>query len=251
MNSHLALKAVKLRRRKLASRMVSLVVVASLGWVLLFFFASLAAMAQPRPPASTSRTAEQNTQSVPDYRIRKGDKLSIKFLYQPELSDASIAVRPDGKISLPMVDEIKVEGLTARELKTALEKAYREILLDPEITVNVIEFVAPHVFVGGQVAKPGSYDLRTGQTLLQVIILAGGFTPDAHRKYVLYARHINERELKVIAVDVTKLLKIGDGKQEIVLQDGDYVFIPNSKLSQFTAIVNAFRVFVPGYGIRF
>ena len=59
-----------------------------------------------------------------------------------------------------MVDEIKVEGLTARELKTALEKAYREILLDPEITVNVIEFVAPHVFVGGQVAKPGSYDLR-------------------------------------------------------------------------------------------
>lgn len=191
------------------------------------------------------------TQPAPDYRLRKGDKLSIKFLYQPELSEAALVVRPDGKISLPMIEELKAEGLTVKELKTALEKAYREVLLDPEITVNVVEFVAPRVFVGGEVAKPGSYDLRAAQTLLQAIILAGGFTDGAHRKQVLHARPINERELKVVAVDITKLLKTGDKKQEIFLQDGDYIFIPNSKLAKFANVVAAFRTLVPGYGIQF
>ncbi|HEX4948225.1 MAG TPA: polysaccharide biosynthesis/export family protein [Blastocatellia bacterium] len=197
---------------------------------------------------TTPQPAEQN---APEYRIRKGDKLSIKFLYQPELSDAGIVVRPDGRISLAMVDEIQAEGLTAKELKKALEKAYREILLDPEITVSITEFVAPRVFVGGQVAKPASYDLRAGQTLMQAIILAGGFTPEAHRKYVLHARPVSDRELKVVAVDVTKLLKPGEKNADVLLQDGDYVFVPNSKLSKFSNIVNAFRAIVPGYGIQF
>ena len=111
--------------------------------------------------------------------------------------------------------------------------------------------LAELVFVGGQVTKPGSYELRTANTLLQAVILAGGFTPEAHRKYVLHARPVSEHELKVVAVDVTKLLKTGDGKQEILLQDGDYIFIPNSKLSKFTAVVTAFRAIVPGYGIQF
>lgn len=195
------------------------------------------------PPASAP--AEQ------DYRIHKGDKLSVKFLYQPELSDAAVVVRPDGKISLSMIPELKVEGLTVKELKAVVEKAYAEILLAPEINITLVEFVQPRVFVGGQVAKPGSYDLRAGQTLLQAVILAGGFTPEAHRKMVLVARPINERELKVEAIDLTKLLKPGAGQPEIFLQDGDYVFVPNSKLSKLTSIVSAFRAFVPGYGIQF
>jgi protein involved in polysaccharide export with SLBB domain len=186
-----------------------------------------------------------------DYQIHKGDKLSIKFLYQPELSDAAVVVRPDGKISLPMVDEIKVEGLTAQQLKKLLEKSYREILLDPEINVSIVEFVPQRFFVGGQVFKPGSYDIRAGQTVLQAIILAGGFTPDAHRKYVLHARQIGNKELKVTAIDVTKILQAGDRKEETLLQDGDYIFIPNSKLSKFNSIVTAFRSIMPGYAIQF
>jgi protein involved in polysaccharide export with SLBB domain len=213
--------------------------------------AQVEAQILPPPVPARSASAAPAPQPSPDYRIRKGDKLSVKFLYQPELSDASIVVRPDGKISLPMVEELVADGLTVKELKTALEKAYREVLLDPEIIVNLVEFVAPRVFVGGQVTKPGSLELRSVQTLLQAIILAGGFTPEAHRKYVLHARPVGERELKVVAVDVTKLLKTGNNQQEIILQDGDYVFVPDSKLSKFAAIVNAFRAIVPGYGIQF
>ena len=205
-------------------------------------------ISKPSPnPANESAVISSNS----DYKIHKGDKLSIKFLYQPELSDAAIVVRPDGKISLPMVDEIRAEGLTAQQLKKQLEKVYREILLDPEINVSIIEFVPQRFFVGGQVARPGSFDLRAGQTLLQAIILAGGFTPDAHKKYVLHARAIGNKELKVVAIDVTKLLKTGDNKEEILLQDGDYIFVPNSRLSRFNAIVTAFRSVMPGYAIQF
>lgn len=218
--------------------------------LLLFAWLSAAGLAQrtPTPPPSRSAAAEQ---PAPDYRIHKGDKLSIKFLYQPELSDAAMVVRPDGKISLPMIEELKAEGLTVKELKTTLEKAYREILLDPEITVNLIEFVAPRVFISGQVIKPGSYDLRAGQTLFQVVALAGGFTREAHRKQILHARPINDRELKVVVVDLTKLLKPGDNKLDILLQDGDYVYIPDSKMAKLSTILTAFRAVAPGYGIRF
>ena len=209
--------------------------------------------AQTPHKSAKENTAPESTlsQTKSDYKIHKGDKLSIKFLYQPELSDAAVIVRPDGKISLPMVEELLVEGLTVKELKTALEKAYREILLNPEITVSLVEFVQPHVFVSGQVNKPGSYELRAGQTLLQAVILAGGFTAEAHRKYVLHARPVGEHQLKVVAVDVTKMLKPKDNKEEIVLEDGDYIYIPNSKLAKFNSIVAAFRSFVPGYGLQF
>ena len=201
--------------------------------------------------AAFAQTLPAPPQPTPDYRVRKGDKLSIKFLYQPELSDAAMIVRPDGKISLPMIDELKVEGLTTKELKTTLEKAYREILLDPEIVVNVVEFMTPRVFVSGQVVKPGSYDLRAGQTLFQVVALAGGFTREAHRKQILHARPINEHELKVVVIDITKLLKPGDKKFDLVLQDGDYVFIPESRMSKLSTVLNAFRSVAPGYGIQF
>lgn len=205
------------------------------------------AQATSAPPTRTISTAPPAS----DYRIHKGDKLGIKFLYQPELSDTAIIVRPDGKISLPMIEELKVEGMTVKELKTTLEKAYREVLLDPEITVQVLEFIAPRVFVSGQVTKPGSYDLRAGQTLFQVVALAGGFTREAHRKHILHARPINERELKVVVVDVTKLLKPGANNPDILLQDGDYVYIPDSKMAKLATILTAFRAIAPGYGIQF
>jgi protein involved in polysaccharide export with SLBB domain len=219
--------------------------------VLTFLLVQLSeAQSIPKSSATSAQTSAV-IDSNSDYQIHKGDKLSIKFLYQPELSDAAVVVRPDGKISLPMVDELKVEGLTAQQVKKLLEKAYREILLDPEINVSIIEFVPQRFFVGGQVFKPGSYDMRAGQTLFQAIILAGGFTPEAHRKYVLHARQLGNKELKVTAIDVTKILTTGNNKEEILLQDGDYIFVPNSKLSKFNSIVTAFRSIMPGYAIQF
>jgi polysaccharide export outer membrane protein len=202
--------------------------------------------------SSNAALAQQAERQQPDvsYRLHKGDKLSIKFLYHPELNEPAAVVRPDGFITLQMIDDVKVEGLTAAELKQKLEQAYNESLLNPVISVSILEFVVPRVFVGGQVAKPGSYTLREGQTVFQAIMLAGGFTPEAHRKMVLHARPAGNHELKVTELDLLELMSRKSGARDALLQDGDYIFVPDSKLSKFSRVVDAFRFVVPGFAIR-
>ncbi|MCI0393145.1 MAG: polysaccharide export protein [Acidobacteria bacterium] len=212
---------------------------------------------QPTPRAEAPISAPSSAPSSAPisandaYRIRSGDKLSLKFLYQPELNEPSVLVRPDGLINLSMIDEVMARGLTVVELKGSLEKAYSEILLNPVISINLVEFVAPRTFIAGQVAKPGSYELRAGQTLMQVIALAGGFTRDANRKMVLHARPIGEGKLKMATFDVTRMLSDSGAPQEVSLQDGDYVFVPDSKLSKMSRVIEAFRAVIPGIGIGY
>ncbi|MCY7375196.1 MAG: polysaccharide export protein [Pyrinomonadaceae bacterium] len=181
------------------------------------------------------------------YSIHQGDKLSVKFFYQPELNETSLTVRPDGYISLQLIDDVKAEGLTTRQLKARLEKAYNEILLEPLISVALVEFVAPRVFVGGQVGKPGRYDLRDGQTLVQVIFLAGGFNRDANRGTVLHARPDGKGDWKITPVNVSKILSQKGAEKDVFLSDGDYVFVPDSKISRINKAVETFRGLLPRF----
>jgi polysaccharide biosynthesis/export protein len=212
--------------------------------------ATLAGGSRARAQAAREAAPESAPATPASYRLRQGDKLSVRFLYHPELNEPSLVVRPDGLISLQMVDDVRAAGLTAAELKAALERAYREILLAPVITVSVLEFVAPRVYVSGQVARPGGYALRDGDTLLQAVALAGGFTPAAHRRLVLHARPVGERQLQVVAVDVTRLLTPEGRAHDLELRDGDYIFVPDSKLAKLSRVVEAFRFAVPGFTLR-
>jgi protein involved in polysaccharide export with SLBB domain len=212
----------------------------------LFLLALLARSGLAQQPASGAEAAP----SINDtYRIRSGDKLSVKFLYQPELNEPAVVVRPDGFITLSMIDEVMARGLTVVELKAAIEKAYSESLLNPVVSINLVEYVAPRIYVGGQVAKPGSYELRAGHTLMQFIILAGGFTRDANRKMVLHARPIGEGKLKMTTFNVMQMLDDSKAAQEVLLQDGDYVFVPDSKLSKMSRAMEAFRALIPSFGV--
>jgi polysaccharide export outer membrane protein len=224
---------------------------ALLGLLALLCLLLNAALAQQGKLAPPSAPTDEPLAAEASYRIRKGDRLSVRFLYHPDLNEPSLAVRPDGFITLQIIGEVKAEGLTAAELQTKIEQAYNESLLNPVISVSLLEFKTPRVFVGGQVARPGSYELRDGKTMLQAVILAGGFTPEAHRKMVLHARPAGERELQVTAVDMTKLLAPGGSKQEELLQDGDYIFVPDSKLSKFARVMEAFRFAVPGISLGY
>lgn len=194
--------------------------------------------------------AQQADKPQPDagYRIHKGDRLSIKFTYHSELTEPSLLVRPDGFITLQMIDDIKAEGLTAAELKQKLEQAYKESLLNPVISVGLMEFVAPRVFVSGQVNRPGSYPLREGDTLMQAVTLAGSFTREAHRRMVLLARPVGDHELQVREIDMLELLSHKNSVRDEVLQDGDYIFVPDSRLSKFSRVIEAFRFAVPSVG---
>lgn len=179
------------------------------------------------------------------YRIRQGDKLSIKFFAHSELDEPGLIVRPDGFISPQIIDEIRAEGRTIAELKKNLQAAYEEILLQPIITVSVVDFVSPKIFVGGQIAKPGRYEIREAGTLVQAIFLAGGFTPDARRSMVLRARPDGKGDWQIETVNVMKILDPKVREKDLLLQDGDYIFVPDSKISQINKAVDTFRGFLP------
>ncbi len=180
------------------------------------------------------------------YKIQQGDKLSIKFFTNPDLNEPSLVVRPDGFISLQIIDDIRAEGLTAAELKQKLEKAYDETLLTPIITVSVIDFVAPHIFVSGFVTKPGRYELRDAKTLMEAIVIAGGFTRDANRKMVIHARPDNAGDWKIQSADVSDILsRKGSTEKDLMLQSGDYIYIPESRMSKFNRTVETVRGLLP------
>lgn len=179
------------------------------------------------------------------YKIKAGDKLSVRFLNHPELNEPSIAVRPDGFISLQLIEDIKAEGATAVELRKKIEKGYDEILLNPAISVNIIEFVPPSFFIGGQVNRPGKYSLRDGNSVIKAVFLAGGFTKEANRRMVLYARVDQNGKWQVREINVLKLIEKLSNSDDVAVSDGDYIFVPDSKLSKFNKALEGFQSFFP------
>lgn len=212
--------------------------ISPLALVLINLFAVAAAFAQVNATDTQNGVTEA-------YRIQKGDKLSIKFFSHPDLNEPGMAVRPDGFISPQIVNEIRAEGKTVAELKKELEKAYAEVLLDPIITISVIDFVTPRIFVGGQISKPGRYEMRDAKTLIQAIFVAGGFTADAHRRMVIHARPIGNGDWRIETFDVLEMLAKKGPSRDVVLKDGDYVFVPESRLSQVAKAIEAFRGYLP------
>ena len=211
--------------------------------VVLFLCLPILVFAQEK--TAGSETARQP--APPSYRIRQGDKLSIKFLYHPELNEPSIVVPPDGFISIQLVDDLSVIGLTVTEVKKKLDDFYAEILIKPIITVTLLEFVPPRIYIGGQVNKPGRYDLRDGQTLVQVIFLAGGFTRDANKSLVIRARPNGQGDWQIQSANVTKILNQKGIEKDLVLEDGDFIFIPESKIAKLNKAIEGFRGLLPRF----
>ena len=201
------------------------------------------------PCGTFAQVKEQDNQrsAIANYRIQQGDKLSVKFFNNPDLNEPSLIVRPDGFISLQIINEIRAEGLTTSELRARLEKAFDETLLEPIISVIVIDFIAPHVYIAGQVTKPGRYDLREAKTLMQAVFLAGGFTRDANRNMVIHARPNGTGDWNIQSAKVMDVLRQKGSQKDILLQDGDYVFIPDSKISQFNKAVETIRGVLPRF----
>lgn len=198
------------------------------------------------PGGSFAQVKDADAKRAPEsYRIRNGDKLALKFFAHAELNELDLLVRPDGFVSPQIINEIKAEGRTVAELKTELERAYNEILLQPIITVSVVDFVTPRIFVGGQISKPGRYDIREAATLVQAIFLAGGFTADARRSMVIRARPDGKGDWQIETANVMKILDRKGTEKDLLLRDGDYIFVPDSKISQINKAVESFRGFLP------
>ena len=136
-------------------------------------------------PAGDS-TAAASTSN--DYRLAAGDKLRIEVYKDAQLSQA-LQVRPDGKVTLPLVGDIVAAGRTSTELRDTIAKALTEYIANPTVTVIVTETMPQVVYVTGEVNKPGPYTMGAGQlNILQALAMAGGLTDFANRKDIRVMR---------------------------------------------------------------
>jgi len=160
-----------------------------------------------------------------NYIIGAEDILYIHIWKEENLS-RTVPVRRDGIISLPLVDEIKAEGLTPLQLKEILAQRFKEFIGDPNITVMVMEANSFKIYVSGQIRNPGVYRLRSETSLLQIIPMVGGFTDWANQKKILIIRKEGGKE-KRITVNYKKILKGEDPGSNIILKAGDTIIVPD------------------------
>jgi polysaccharide export outer membrane protein len=156
------------------------------------------------------------------YTIGAGDILEVVVWRDPTLS-GPVTVRPDGFITLPLINEVQVVGLTTAQLRETLEKKYSEFVTSPSVTVRVTTIASNEILLVGEVAGPGVYPLVGNNTLLQLLTRAGGLTAFAKRDNIRVVRRAGEKVTEYI-VDYNAILK-GDLKQDILLRPGDRIIV--------------------------
>lgn len=177
--------------------------------------------------------------SFPEYRIQPGDQLDIKFFYNQELNE-QITVRPDGRISLQLVREILVAGMTPAQLNVLLIRAYAAELQNPEVTVIVRSFTAQRVYVDGEVNKPGLVSLVSPMTVLQTISQAGGLKDTARLNEVIILRRAADNNLLNMVVNLENIIDGTDTHQDIVLHPSDIVYVPKSHIANVNQWVDQY-----------
>lgn len=190
--------------------------------VLLLLTGSIAAMLVP----AAAQARGQAVDTPPDYVIGPDDVLSVVFWRENDLS-AEVVVRPDGKISLPLLNDVEAAGLTPEQLRERLAKQAVAFVKDPQATVVVKAINSRKVFITGQVEKAGSYPLTSRMSVMQLIAMAGGLREYAKRDRIVVMRHQQGREVR-FRFDYNKVLegRNGEDAQNLDLKPGDTVVVP-------------------------
>jgi polysaccharide export outer membrane protein len=189
--------------------------------------------------ANHTAPAERN----PRYRICRDDVLIISFPLSPELNQ-KVTVQPDGFISLQSAGDIHVEGLTAPGVVEAVKKAYANTLHDPIVNIDLTDFQKPFFTVLGQVGKPGQYDLRYDITVTQAIAVAGGFAATGKTQVLLY-RAVSSNWAQVRELKLKDILHGKNIGEDVHLQPGDMIFVPEKAIATFREYVPYSIAMVP------
>ncbi len=167
----------------------------------------------------------------PLYRLRPSDIVDISFTVAPEFNQ-TLTVQPDGYVMLKDAGMVEVEGLNLQQFTDAVQKAYRGYLHDPQVAVSLKDFDRPYFIVGGQVGKPGKYELRSDTTVAEAIEIAGGLTQQSKHSQVVLFRRVNDDLLETRLLDLKKMLNRRNLKEDDHLRPGDLVFVPQNTISK-------------------
>ena len=180
------------------------------------------------PPVAATRPAAPNPQtaiaSIEQYRIGPEDVLMIS-VWKNEAMSRTVPVRPDGMISLPLLDDVQAAGMTPMQLRDVLAKKLAEYMPAPEVSVIVNDVRSFKVAVMGEVARPGRYELKSWTTVLDVLAQAGGFNQFASRSRIVILRP-NGKTMTRVPFNYNKVTAAGGEEENFYLQPGDIVLVP-------------------------
>lgn len=197
---------------------------------------------QGEPPAGSTATVAPDANADPtaaptpaprvtaSYVVGAGDNLSISVYRAPELSVPGIPVRPDGRISMPLIPDIVAAGKTPSQLGKELEERLKEYVQDPIVTVMVTGFIGPfdrQVKVIGEATEPSAIPYRDGMTVLDVMIATKGLTKFASGNSAVIVRREGNKQV-TIKLRLSDLIKDGDICQNVEMRAGDTIIIPQS-----------------------
>ena len=172
----------------------------------------------------------------PLYRLTKSDVVDLNFTFSPDFNQ-SLIVQPDGFVALKGAGTVLVEGLTLPQLQQAVSNAYRGFLHQPEVTLTLKEFDKPYFLASGEVSKPGKYELRGDLTVNEAVAIAGGFTQQARHSQVVLFRRVSADVAEAHVLDLKKMLASRDLREDMHLRPGDFIFVPQSRISKIRKFV--------------
>lgn len=189
-----------------------------------------------------------------DYIMCPGDQLDIIVMGVPEMSTGytgsgtttltpttpqnKYIVRPDGKVSFQLIGEVNTTGLTVSQFTKVLQERLAKYIVNPQISVNIVQLGTTRVYVFGEVNKPGLYELQKSHNLLDAVGIANGFTKDAAKKNVFLIRRDKQNE--PIKLNLNDLLTKGDTSQNYVLGEGDVVYLTSNGRIDFARDIAPF-----------
>jgi len=211
------------------ARIFAICLVCSAASIEAFAQAAAPVTKQPPPaagqPAAATAAAAPSGVSLPSgYVIGPEDQLSIVYWREKDLS-ADVVVRPDGLISLPLLNDLNANGLTPEQLRVAITQGASKFIEEPTVSVVVKAINSRKVFITGQVAKPGPYPLGGPTTVLQLIAIAGGIAEYANKSEIVVIRNDNGKQT-TFPFNYDQVIKRKSLTQNIELKPGDTVVVP-------------------------
>jgi polysaccharide export outer membrane protein len=185
----------------------------------------------PAPARTPDNAAVTGVIPYDQYVIGSGDSLSIFVYRNPDLSDGGVSVRPDGRISTPLIEDIMAAGKTPTQLAREIEERLKKYIQDPNVTVIVRSFIGPfdrQIRVLGEATDPSAIPYRDHMTLLDVMIATKGLTKYAAGNRAEIVRRDPDGKTTTIRVKLSDLIKDGDISQNVEMQPGDTLIIPQS-----------------------
>lgn len=176
-------------------------------------------------PARSGQSSGAIAANDTTYKIGPQDIVRIDVWKEPEVSRSGLPVRPDGKISLPLLNDVQAAGLSPLELSNVISEGLKKYMNNPQVTVTVLDINSRRVYVTGEVSRPGSFPLLPNMTVLQALTTSGAFTQFARVKGIYVLRNEGGKQVKY-PFNYKEVVKGNHPEQNIELRAGDTIVVP-------------------------